>query len=112
MTAKQLWTPEAFAKKLQQLRSDGLSMEKAARILGCSKRRVFTALHPEKKSKPAPIAKAIHPKPKLRLPPHEFHGSCPIHRPLNSTRTKLPQLTHEQMMDDLRRAVRNTARLH
>jgi hypothetical protein len=65
--------------------------------------------------KPEPIPQQ---KPKLKmtstrlLPPHQFHGSCPIHRRAVSLELRnTPQLTKSQMYFDLARAVRNTARL-
>jgi hypothetical protein len=106
-----IWTQESLSK-LHTLRADGLSMVKAAKIIGCSESTVFNALHPERKPKPKPKPEQ---KSKTKfislLPPHEFHGSCPIHRALNSATLKMPQLTKAQMYYDLRVAVIRTAKM-
>ena len=111
-----------------QLRSKGLSYVKIANQIDVSEKMVCKFLRslrnppptkPPKPTKVSPKRSKVSPKPSQQKPkpkpslllPHQFHGSCPIHRravSLENLRT-IPQLTHAQLIDDLARAVRNTS---
>jgi hypothetical protein len=106
MTAEQ----KATAKRLRRKR---MSYLKIARTIGVSESNVFKFLTNRKSSKKPKPPKAEPPKPKAPLlPPHQFHGSCPIHRRAVSLELgNMPQLTHKQLQSEFERAWRNTALL-
>jgi hypothetical protein len=100
------------------LRSEGMPYHRIAAKIGTSESAAFkflTGLTKPSPPKPAPIPPITQQKSKLKtslLPPHQFHGSCPIHRRAVSLKLRnTPQLTKRQMYFDLARAVRNTVRL-
>jgi hypothetical protein len=100
------WTPET-REQLQQLRSEGLSQQKCAIIIGCSDAAVFNALHPEKR----PIPKQQQRKssaPNLS-PPHRLNSSCPVHiNKLISPEQRALKQTKSELYRILAAAVRRT----
>src|SRR5579864_8924077 len=98
--------------KAKQLRSKGMTYLKIAAKVGVSESGIFKFLTNRKPSPKKPKLRVVEkPKPKAPLlPPHQFKGSCPIHRRAVHLENlqKLPQLTHAQLIDDLAQAVRNT----
>jgi hypothetical protein len=102
-------TPEMNAR-IVQLRTEGLSMKRIGAAVGISETSVFKQLHPKPKLPPQKAGRPAISKPSS--PPTLYHStSVPITRPLYNLDRQRPQLTHEQMRDDLRRAVINTSRL-
>jgi hypothetical protein len=102
-----------------QLRSDGMSYLKIAAKIRVSETTAFKFLKsllnpPAPKPEKKPTRKASKTTRKASpLPPHEFHGSCPIHRRavVSFEMRNAPQLTHKQLQFEFERAWKNTARL-
>jgi hypothetical protein len=98
-----------------QLRSGGMPYLKIAAKIGVSESAVFKFLTNRQKPPKPPKLMIPQQKPKMKtslLPPHEFHGSCPIRRRALSLELRnMPQLTHKQLQFELERAWHNTARL-
>ena len=99
-----------------QLRSEGLPYVKIAAKIGTSESAAFKYL--SRLSKPLTPKPAIQKQPKRKRRPaslsplHHRVASVPMRRRhINPQSRNTPQLTHQQLIDDLAQAVRNTARL-
>jgi hypothetical protein len=119
-----LMTNHQRATAIRLRRDEGLSYQDIASAVDIASEKVVINFFKSLPNPPPKPTKTLKPKKEVRgargptpkpplLPPHQLSSHCPVRRRAVSLETlqKLPQLTHQQLIDDLAQACRNTAML-